>query len=1246
MEHDEDHFRKAQEHISENTRQVVLALEQSAKEHSKWLAALCCSISLDIRRPAVNAKKRRLDLDAAHRLADPLPALEKRQKSIEDKGIAESVKSPCPDENTSAQLAEDVHEQAKLRSSRNPSRKRSIRDSEVNEEAPEELNPFAMKVAELKQALKDRGLKTAGLKASLIARLLEAIESEKVSSVTSSRPTSHGSSAYPQIKTDLSSDPAVDKSDEIVEESDASFVEAQSQHDVNENSTTIHSPARTTLFSNEKGTVAKSTVGKNDDDVVVVKKSTVGSTSERPATVITDLPHKHPTSPSRLTPKPSSDDQHDTKHSRKSRMAKFVNLHPPLVADPSDVEDNDDGDRIVKLESSINSASAAANLVDLVSPESEKDGPSRASPASRNRSPIAAKKERPPFSREQANNASIVVDLVSPEKETPSPNKSARSQSPESKKSSPAVVKKTRHADHPTTKPVPAIKQVATSLSMAKAPSILASPQRNHDRPDATTQPSENSTVVGSTSPTRVQFPTSSSPPRVGHENSPGSPKSPPDQRVRKESFQDVQVPSHPTKSVKAVALFDTTVSPYLPPARSKSNIATSSFDGRPGHSTITALDEPKTPTDETLQPMQELLVSRRPHENQPLTSIRSNRKLLDDDNMRLQVPRAQTPQLFGASESSRRPLFGGDISPIASTDDRSNLHSKASNSPPRAFSMQPRREDDAVGVAKSDLLISTAASLFASATSPIVKGFASFKSAFGLTKTLDNEATNSSDSIKSPVPKVPAPKVFQSKATFASKRQGVPATSSLYETLQARNTAVSLAPPIARPGQQQELGSSVKRSHSPVARNVTTGMEDLVASKDREFQQAIERESIRLRLAAKESAKKRIEREMDTIKAGTNSVAASTEDVSDDQTVSSSKASVGNASDPHDLNDQDEVTMSLPSVESSLNEPSASEVVATSIAAGIAKKPSNLVSGLHSLTSLVVKDSSAQAQNPSNARGAGPSVVSALRMAERNRLTEQKRLLDKKKRKEALLKKYEEQRKLDEERRKKATSASAKEQSERAAKELRLKKERETELAKKKQHRLQDMQALDEKKKQLAKEKEHAMKDKVEKMVAPPLPPTPSLAHAAPPVKPPMAKQNTPSKKELTNYEMSDGPERYVNAASPCAVIDFIHSDDSGNSDSECKKIPSWAQRDALEQALARQFGPSAIDPTPTIFPDFVDTCDLEGNKTVLSLNVANAIMDLQPFSNPRTPPRRSDSKSARAREIGSLTGRPCVTK
>ncbi|ETW02401.1 hypothetical protein H310_05917 [Aphanomyces invadans] len=89
----------------------------------------------------------------------------------------------------------------------------------------------------------------------------------------------------------------------------------------------------------------------------------------------------------------------------------------------------------------------------------------------------------------------------------------------------------------------------------------------------------------------------------------------------------------------------------------------------------------------------------------------------------------------------------------------------------------------------------------------------------------------------------------------------------------------------------------------------------------------------------------------------------------------------------------------------------------------------------------------------------------------------------------------------------------------------------------------------------------------------------TPSLAHAAPPVKPPMAKQNTPSKKELTNYEMSDGPE----------------SDDSGNSDSECKKIPSWAQRDALEQALARQFGPSAIDPTPTIFPDFVDTCDLE---------------------------------------------------
>ncbi len=57
-----------------------------------------------------------------------------------------------------------------------------------------------------------------------------------------------------------------------------------------------------------------------------------------------------------------------------------------------------------------------------------------------------------------------------------------------------------------------------------------------------------------------------------------------------------------------------------------------------------------------------------------------------------------------------------------------------------------------------------------------------------------------------------------------------------------------------------------------------------------------------------------------------------------------------------------------------------------------------------------------------------------------------------------------------------------------------------------------------------------------------------------------------------------------------------WFYSDESNGSEDDCTKIPHWAQRDALESALSKQFGPHAIDPTPSIFPDFVDSGDLEG--------------------------------------------------
>ncbi|CAK4761001.1 unnamed protein product [Aphanomyces euteiches] len=375
-----------------------------------------------------------------------------------------------------------------------------------------------------------------------------------------------------------------------------------------------------------------------------------------------------------------------------------------------------------------------------------------------------------------------------------------------------------------------------------------------------------------------------------------------------------------------------------------------------------------------------------------------------------------------------------------------------------------------------------------------------------------------------------------------------------------------------------------------------------------RELQETIEREAKRLRLAAKESAKKRIEEEK-----------------------------IGKGKTTRKLS-----ISASPDVKSKKNEN-------VDVVKFQPKQP-------HSPLSTDVVDD-LEKENKSDEYDENASVTESKvvpkrplnLVSERNRLAEQKRLLEKKKRKEALLKKYEDQRKQDEEKRKKIPAVSTKEQNENIALEIRAKREREfnekklreAELAKKKQNRLQGLQALDDKKKQqMFKEKEQRIKENVDRMrqereyegkktirhdhsvevavlvssstaknvdsaktstakssdknaiVGPTKDEHQAVALSSSSKQrqgvtaystklvenSSMAKENI-SEKEHTNYEMSDGPE----------------SDDSGNSDDERKKIPNWAQRDALEDALARQFGPRAIDPTPSIFPDFVDTCDLE---------------------------------------------------
>lgn len=297
-----------------------------------------------------------------------------------------------------------------------------------------------------------------------------------------------------------------------------------------------------------------------------------------------------------------------------------------------------------------------------------------------------------------------------------------------------------------------------------------------------------------------------------------------------------------------------------------------------------------------------------------------------------------------------------------------------------------------------------------------------------------------------------------------------------------------------------------------------------------------------------------------------------------------------------------------------------------TSAPAVGARKPTNLVSGLHSFTSLVEKEN-ASASIMNAARGA--PVVSALKMAEKSRLLEQKKNLEKLKRKEALMKKYEEQRKLDDEKKKKAVGI--KEKTERDAKlkreqeKLNEKKQREIELAKRRHQKLQEMRAgLEKKRAMLAAEKAGVTKVTATTNPAPSsrrLSSSSSASQAsrsgaattAPPQqsKPTAAPQHAPKSRvaaqplKLTQTSKSGvappqppAPQQEDRPTDTSTYDMSDNGEDSGSDSDEkhnSKKIPKWAQKENLEKILHAQFGPNATDPSPAIFPDFVDTCDLE---------------------------------------------------
>ncbi|CAI5744938.1 unnamed protein product [Peronospora destructor] len=314
----------------------------------------------------------------------------------------------------------------------------------------------------------------------------------------------------------------------------------------------------------------------------------------------------------------------------------------------------------------------------------------------------------------------------------------------------------------------------------------------------------------------------------------------------------------------------------------------------------------------------------------------------------------------------------------------------------------------------------------------------------------------------------------------------------------------------------------------------------------------------------------------------------------------------------------------SLSSTVSSIPEQSVVENALKSAANGNRRPITNLVSGVHSFTTLLEKKNTQEGNS-----GRSAPVINALKLAEKSRVLEEKKRLEKEGRKAILKKKMEEHRKVAALKEKAEKDAQAKREQER----LNVRKKREAELARQRQQKLKEMRAgLEKKRAMLAAEKKAVyassatlsgkpttvasyhkhrgltptpaasqptakpISKPLQKPVSKPIPkpassalpapkPMPKPASRPPMVSPVLAKHAPKSHSpEVVNYEMSDNAES--------------SDGDSGDSDADRhgkKKVPRWAQKDHLNKVLHAQFGKNAIDPSPAIFQDFVDTCNLE---------------------------------------------------
>ncbi|CAI5739812.1 unnamed protein product [Hyaloperonospora brassicae] len=285
-----------------------------------------------------------------------------------------------------------------------------------------------------------------------------------------------------------------------------------------------------------------------------------------------------------------------------------------------------------------------------------------------------------------------------------------------------------------------------------------------------------------------------------------------------------------------------------------------------------------------------------------------------------------------------------------------------------------------------------------------------------------------------------------------------------------------------------------------------------------------------------------------------------------------------------------------------------------------------NLVSGLHSFTALLEKN-----QPQEKTGGRSVPMLNALKLAEKSRVLEEKKRLEKEKRKAMLKKKMEEHKKVAALKEKAEKEAQAKREQDR----LNVRKKREAELAKQRQQKLKEMRAgLEKKRAMLAAERKAIHVSSTSSVSRPatstvgtshqrhggfasasetsqpkPVPvPLPKLDSNSIVPKPPQASRPAakPAQKPVVKLTLtSPDPVKYAPKSHSPDVMNYEMSDNMESSDGESsdsdadhhgkKKVPRWAQKSHLNKVLHAQFGKNATDPSPAIFQDFVDTCNLE---------------------------------------------------